>query len=461
MQNRRILIPIIILLLIVIVAGGWYLIQRDNTPVDTGLQGSGTVETVEVLIAPEVAGRVVEVLAQEGSAVQAGDVLFRLDDELLVAQRQQAESALTAAQAGLDVAQSALEVAQANLDAANVQYQIEVDAAHLQDQPERIDAWDQNAPSEFKTPVWYFTKDEEISAAQAEVEAAKKELDGEQASFDKVIAKSGSADLVAAEQRLAKAQAAFLIAKDVLDRAQKQNNQTLRNEAQANYDSAKAELDAAQQDYDKLLDDEETQDVLDARARLALAKETYESALDRYNSLLTGDNSLRVQAADTALKQAEANVAQAEARIVQAQTSIDQAQAQINLIDVQMKKLVIYAPESGVVLSRNIEPGEVVQPGAVAMTIGQLDNLKITVYISEDRYGEITLGEQAQVTADSFPNQTFNATVTRIADQAEFTPRNVQTDEGRRSTVFAVELAVDNPNGQLKPGMPADVTFGK
>jgi multidrug resistance efflux pump len=132
MQNRRILIPIIILLLIVIVAGGWYLIQRDNTPVDTGLQGSGTVETVEVLIAPEVAGRVVEVLAQEGSAVQAGDVLFRLDDELLVAQHQQAESALAAAQAGLDVAQSALDVAQTNLDAANVQYEIEVNAAHLQ-----------------------------------------------------------------------------------------------------------------------------------------------------------------------------------------------------------------------------------------------------------------------------------------------------------------------------------------
>ena len=61
---------------------------------------------------------------------------------------------------------------------------------------------------------------------------------------------------------------------------------------------------------------------------------------------------------------------------------------------------------------------------------------------------------------DSFPGQQFAATVTHIADRAEFTPRNVQTAEGRRSTVFAVRLSIDNPDGQLKPGMPADVDFG-
>jgi HlyD family secretion protein len=63
------------------------------------------------------------------------------------------------------------------------------------------------------------------------------------------------------------------------------------------------------------------------------------------------------------------------------------------------------------------------------------------------------------VSVDSFPNQTFDATVTRIADQAEFTPRNVQTSEGRQTTVFAVKLAVQDPAGLLKPGMPADVAF--
>ena len=64
-----------------------------------------------------------------------------------------------------------------------------------------------------------------------------------------------------------------------------------------------------------------------------------------------------------------------------------------------------------------------------------------------------------RVNVNSFPNQSFDATVTRIADQAEFTPRNVQTAKGRQTTVYAVELAVQNPGGLLKPGMPADVTF--
>jgi HlyD family secretion protein len=115
----------------------------------------------------------------------------------------------------------------------------------------------------------------------------------------------------------------------------------------------------------------------------------------------------------------------------------------------------------GVVLARNIEPGEVVLSGATALTLGQLDRLTITVYIPENRYGEVKLGDHAKVNVDSFPNQAFEATVTRIADQAEFTPRNVQTAEGRQTTVFAVELSVQNPAGLLKPGMPADVTFGQ
>jgi hypothetical protein len=94
------------------------------------------------------------------------------------------------------------------------------------------------------------------------------------------------------------------------------------------------------------------------------------------------------------------------------------------------------------------------------ITLGQLGQLKITVYVPEDRYGGIDLGETARVTVDSFPGEAFSATVVHIADQAEFTPRNVQTAEGRKTTVFAVELEIENPEGMLKPGMPADVCFG-
>jgi len=110
-------------------------------------------------------------------------------------------------------------------------------------------------------------------------------------------------------------------------------------------------------------------------------------------------------------------------------------------------------------MTRNIEPGEIMQPGITAMTLGQLDTLTITVYLPEDRYGQVHLGDQAQVTADSFSDESFDAIVTRIADQAEYTPRNVQTEDDRRTTVYAVELSVVDPEGKLKPGMPADVVF--
>jgi HlyD family secretion protein len=119
------------------------------------------------------------------------------------------------------------------------------------------------------------------------------------------------------------------------------------------------------------------------------------------------------------------------------------------------------APVAGMVLSRNIDPGEVVQAGASALTLGDLENLTITVYIPENRYGAVHLGDEAQVTVDSFPNHSFTATVSRIADRAEFTPRNVQTMEGRSSTVYAIQLAVQDADGLLKPGMPADVTFNQ
>jgi HlyD family secretion protein len=113
----------------------------------------------------------------------------------------------------------------------------------------------------------------------------------------------------------------------------------------------------------------------------------------------------------------------------------------------------------GVILTRNAEPGEFVQPGAVAFALADLTDITITVYVPEDRYGQISLGQQAQVTVDSYPGEAFTAEVIHIADQAEFTPRNVQTVEGRSSTVYAIKLSVDNSGGKLKIGMPADVTF--
>jgi HlyD family secretion protein len=131
----------------------------------------------------------------------------------------------------------------------------------------------------------------------------------------------------------------------------------------------------------------------------------------------------------------------------------------LDSINVQLGKTTIYAPMDGVLLVRNVEVGEFLQPGAVAFSMANLDGLTITVYVPEDQYGNLSLGQKATVTVDSFPGETFNAEVVHIADQAEFTPRNVQTVEGRSSTVYAVKLKVTDSEGKLKIGMPADVVF--
>jgi HlyD family secretion protein len=169
----------------------------------------------------------------------------------------------------------------------------------------------------------------------------------------------------------------------------------------------------------------------------------------------------QVAAAQAQMEAASAQVKAAQVQVEIAQAQTTSAQAALEIVDVQIAKLTIASPVEGVVLSRSMEAGEVIAAGASVLTIGQLQDLTITVYLPEDRYGEISLGEKAGVRVDSFPNVVFMAQVVHIADQAEFTPRNVQTAEGRRTTVFAVRLAIDVSDGRLKPGMPADVTFKK
>jgi multidrug efflux pump subunit AcrA (membrane-fusion protein) len=117
----------------------------------------------------------------------------------------------------------------------------------------------------------------------------------------------------------------------------------------------------------------------------------------------------------------------------------------------------IRSPINGVLLTRAIEPGEITTAGSTLLVVGQLETLTLTVYVPEERYGQVQLGQAYPVSVDSFPGRTFEGRVTRIADQAEFTPRNVQTVQGRKNTVYAVRLTLDNPDQALKPGMPADV----
>ncbi len=438
MNHKRAPIPVIVIIVLVVLIGGYFGIRALMNKGSTALSASGTIEAVEVSISPEIGGKVVEAAVDEGAQVKAGDMLFRLDDSLFQRQRAVAAASLDLSQAAASTSEAALATAQAN-------YDLGVNAARLASAATRTSNW----TSEFSSST---TRAEEIIAALNEVNDALTARDKAHDSLNTLLSEPASSDFATAEARLLDMRAAFTVAQNVLLRANISTNADLRDAAQSAYDKAKSEQDDAQAAYDDLKGSDPAQAILSARAELAVAQERYEAAQDRLMALRTGEDSLQVAAAQAALHQAQAAADQAA-------LAVKQAEASLALIDAQIAKLTVSAPVDGTILTSSLQPGEIVSPGAAAMTLGRLDSLTITVYIPENLYGELSLGESASMSVDSFPGETFEATVIHIADQAEFTPRNVQTAEGRSSTVFAIKLQVKDPGGKLRPGMPADVVF--
>jgi HlyD family secretion protein len=438
----------IVVILLVLSTILYYAFRSLTTDENGALKASGVIEATQVNIAPELAGRVKDVFVTEGQTVRKGDPLLSLDEGLLTAQR-------AVASAQLDSAKAALNTASAAYATAQQQYDVTLTNALAQEASTRLTVWRTPKPSQFDQPVWYFSKAERLAAAQAEVDAAAVKLEEAKKKLDDLQKTEGGAEFIKIEAALNQARLAYQNAKVVYDKTSgASDSQKLRDAAQIALDEAELALEDAQKAYDDALTSDAANDILEARSNLVVAQEVYDTAADNLRALQTGLNSPAVLAAEKALEQAKAVMEQA-------QTAVKTAEANLALMDAQMSKLTVYAPMDGVILTRSVEPGEFVQPGAVALTMADLSSLTITVYVPEPRLNEISLGQSASVTIDvaSGASPVFDAVIVHIADKAEFTPRNVQTVEGRSSTVFAVKLKVSDPDGKLKIGMPADVTF--
>lgn len=162
-----------------------------------------------------------------------------------------------------------------------------------------------------------------------------------------------------------------------------------------------------------------------------------------------------VEIAEAQLKEAKDNGTEAEIEVAKAQ--LEQAKANLKAYQVQEEETKVSSPIDGVVLSLPVSLGEVVSAGATVAVIGNLKELKLVVYLSEEKVGKVKIGDRAAVLVDSYPNKTFEGIVSEIATEAEFTPQNIQTKEQRTSLVFGVTISIDNPELILKPGQPADV----
>lgn len=451
-------IPVLFLLALL---GGAYWWWRGRNLAGSGdAVVSGTIEATEVTVAAEMAGRVIAVAASEGDAVRAGQELVVFDDALLQAQRKQAEAALAAAQGAQAAAAANATAAQAQLE------QVRAGA-----RPQEIKAQEEAVAA----------AEARVGIAQAQLEQSRGALKSAQALRSQTVARfaqvKGGARSEVIEQALVQYQiatAAVRLAQADFDKVSYRNDvgalpQSLALEratlteqaAKANYEALVKGATTPELDQARASIDQAQAGILQASAAVSQTEAALTSAQAglhaeqaRLDLVLSG---ARPEQVKTVEAQAAAAAAQAEA----ARGQVAAAQAALNVIDEQLKRMTVRAPMDGIVLSRAIEPGEVALPSGALLVVGDLQHLTVTVYLPEDRYGAIKIGQPARVTVDSFPGRVFEGRVQRIAERGEFTPRNVQTPAGRRAVVFAVKVAVDNPAGELKPGMPADITFGK
>ncbi len=168
-----------------------------------------------------------------------------------------------------------------------------------------------------------------------------------------------------------------------------------------------------------------------------MAEAERESAAERLQILETGPRSERVAVQQAQLRGAEAQVRQVEA-------ALDNA--------------VVRSPFGGTVSIKHREPGEIVQPGLPVLSILNTDDRWVRIYVREDEIGRISIGQDATITADSYPDRSYTGTVVFLSSEAEFTPRNVQTTEERVKLVYRVKVQITgDPTFDLKPGLAADV----
>jgi HlyD family secretion protein len=210
--------------------------------------------------------------------------------------------------------------------------------------------------------------------------------------------------------------------------------------AQHGVDAAGAEYADAKSNYvrvKKLYEENtSTQQEFDSvQARFQAAEARLNQAIEQHKLVKEGPRKEQID-------QARAQVRRAEAAVALAETTLGYAD--------------IVSPLNGMVLSKAVEPGEYVVPGTPVVTVANLHNVWLRAYINETDLGRVKLGQAANVTTDTYPAKIYPGRISFIASEAEFTPKNVQTQKERVKLVYRIKIDIDNPNMELKPGMPAD-----
>ncbi len=438
----RVVLPVLVVLLAVV--GIWWMNGGPLGGASGGVTGllvaSGTIEAEETVVAAEIGGIVRDLTVDEGDRVHAGDVLVRLDDALVAAQIVQAQAGVAAAQAAFDQAQAGARVedrraisatlkqAIATRDGARKSWEM---AMAIRANPQELNGRIALARADLEVARRQLTQ---AVAAQAASQSVKDRLGAALSTVEggvDVDTPTGQKHVAVPPAALADLRAQFGVA----------TNQWWS--ASESVEMAGAAVAGAERVLSDLL---------------ALAADPI--ALDA-----------QVAAARAAFEQANAgvDVASARQRLVEAgptpeqlavlRTQVQQAQAAVGVLQAQRAKLTLHAALDGLVTSRTAHVGEMAAPGSALYTLAALDPVKLTLYIPEAQAGRVRVGQASTVTVDSFPGESFHGQIVFVSSRAEFTPKNVQTQKERVNTVFAVRVALPNPEMKLKPGMPADATI--
>lgn len=377
---------------LLIVVAGLGLRYWLKQPSQPVLQLSGRIEGDETDLGTQVGGKVEAVAVHEGDSVQPGQMVVQLDDAELQAQLQAAKASYAAAQQ---------QVTQAQLQREVIQSQIQ--EVQLAQQQAAGDASGRVTQAEAS-----------VTTAQAQLSEASAQLQQAEAALQ----------LAQAEQE----RFATLVASGAISEQQ--------------FDQVQTQLETAQKTYQA------------RQASAAAAERRVHAAQGGLTQARTSELNPDIRTAQ--IQRLQKQLAQAEAELEVAQAESERVQAAQAEVEARIANLTIVSPIDGVVISRTVEPGEVIAAGTSVITVLNLEEVYLRGYIPEGQVGAVRVGQPAKVFLDSDPEQPLAAQVSAIDTTASFTPENIYFQDDRVTQVFGLKLSIDNPQGFAKPGMPAD-----
>jgi HlyD family secretion protein len=380
-------------------------------------------------VSPLVGGQLAQVLVEAGDSVERGETIAEIAKEDLESQARQARGALKAAEAELARAEAALEGARLASENARAAYE------------KRTELKGRYEAAQAQFAVAAAARDQ----AGARLDLIRAGVRPEQIEQARAGAASARATWENAQRDLARMEK--LLSDGAVSQQQVDLQRTATESAKAVYDAASSRLAEAEAGFRREEERQATAALAQAEANADAAAQNLATARELYEDRLALKQ--RLDAAETQHRAAQQAEVAAEGRLEAARGAL--AAAEKRLGDATLR-----APMEGVVVLKIREPGETVAPGQPVVRLADLDHMWLEVFVPETELDRVKLGQEAEVSIDANPSKLYSGRVTEIAQEAEFTPKNVQTKQERTKLVFAVKVAVENPERELKPGMPAD-----